>query len=316
MPSNTASSSSKRRVLAIGNLLFVGFVGVTGAKQLDPTRFLLGSPDFSTVETTQRYQADIGSTVWRQTRWMLTDKDADRHLQNEITFESACNFLSGAVYGESDGGIVCACTASTLTLRCETPNPVCDELLWTGICASFSMEIVFTEELVPVLSDTCVEFSGNIDPSGPFRDGCVSTSYGSNGTSVDSCTATFDDATGVPTNCTSCRGCTGINNVSGEDVGFTLDCTNIYPGAVTHGCYVSTGTTAEEHHGTTTKEASALFPAVEIASTGGNGTAGNGTSGGGTSNSLGTSGSSARAAVTATVASALAVSTLSSLVWS
>jgi hypothetical protein len=324
MLSITASPWPKLLVLAIGSLLVVGLVqgDPTGSNQLDPARILLGSPpDSSAVEAAPRFQADVASTVQRQIRGLLAgDGDANgRHLQDEWTFEGACNFIAGMVYEESDGGIACTCTTSTLTIRCETPNPVCDEVLWSGVCASFSMEIAFTQDLVPTSSETCVDFSGSIDPSGPFRDGCVSASYGANGTTVESCAAAFDDANGVPTNCTSCRGCTGGDVATSrhdgggegdEDVGFSLDCSNIYPGAVTDGCYVSAASSTGEEMGMTAEEASALFPAVETSSsTGGGNGATTGAGGGGGGASAGTSGAVARTLTASAMASA------SALVW-
>jgi hypothetical protein len=213
----------------------------------------------------------------------------------QLTFDDVCSFLVDFINQGSEGAIVCSCDAVSNTLSCLTPAPICEDT-FTNICASLALNITFLDNFGADTMGVCVNYTGVSDPSGPFRDGCVSADFADDGTTVDSCVAQFDDASGVRTNCTTCTGCGNVTT----GAGFSLDCSNLYPGATTSGCYTTGGTA---------QQASALFPAAQEfeagnstngsstsngggGSGGGDGTFGNGTITDGGSNGGGTNGGS------------------------
>jgi hypothetical protein len=267
-----------------------------------PTSSSSSAAAVAVVEPTQRLLSGAGSAILREVLEILAKHATDnrnngeptllalrqgRYLQedapDELTFDDVCGFLTGIINEGSEGAIVCTCTSDTSTLRCDTPadRPVCDGSFGTGICASLTMSITFLENFGVDEFTVGVNFTGVTDPSGPLRDGVVTAYFADDGTTLESCTATFDDENGVPTNCTSCYGCpddpsTGGTSEAAGYLGFTLDCSNIYPGASTSGCYGVGGTV---------EEATALFPGSEngggSGGSGGNGTFTNSTGGDG-----------------------------------
>jgi hypothetical protein len=267
---------------------------------LDVRRYLLlESPSgpaaaaVTVVEPAQRLLSGAGSAVRREVLDILARHSAtmggapalrQRRVQQdppeELTFDDVCAFLTGIINEGAEGAIVCTCTSSTSTLYCGTPDgqPVCDNgSFGTGICASLAMSITFLDNFGVDEFTVGVNYTGVDDPSGPLRDGVVTADFAEDGTTLASCRATFDDASGVPTDCLSCYGCndTGTSAAAGY-LGFALDCSNIYPGATTSGCYGVGGTV---------EQATALFPGADNgggSGGGGNGTATNSTGGGGT----------------------------------
>jgi hypothetical protein len=136
--------------------------------------------------------------------------------------------------------LACDCLSGTRTVHCETPEPVCDE---SGFCTSMIIDQTISEDLTWLESEiVCLNFTGN-NASGPYRDGCRTTSYGivPNPTfptlKIESCTAVFASLQGVQTNCTTCRGC--IDDELGR-FGVEVDCSNLYPNATTDGCIATT----------------------------------------------------------------------------
>jgi hypothetical protein len=295
------SSRSARLLLLLAGLGVNGTAGAGSAilleedsghdrPPLDVRRYLLlESPSgpaaaaVTVVEPAQRLLSGAGSAVRREVLDILARHSAtmggapalrQRRVQQdppeELTFDDVCAFLTGIINEGAEGAIVCTCTSSTSTLYCGTPadQPVCDNgSFGTGICASLAMSITFLDNFGVDEFTVGVNYTGVDDPSGPLRDGVVTADFAEDGTTLASCRATFDDASGVPTDCLSCYGCndTGTSAAAGY-LGFALDCSNIYPGATTSGCYGVGGTV---------EQATALFPGADNG--GGSGGSGNGT---------------------------------------
>jgi hypothetical protein len=250
------------------------------------------------IEPSRRFLTDFESTVRREVHGFKSTSSIDsispannyhHHLRSlqtqELTFDDVCSFLVDFINQGSEGAIVCSCDSVSNTLSCLTPAPICEDT-FTNICASLALNITFLDNFGADKMGVCVNYTGVSDPSGPFRDGCVSADFADDGTTVDSCVAQFDDANGVRTNCTTCTGCGNVTT----GAGFSLDCSNLYPGATTSGCYTTGGTA---------QQASALFPAAQEYTTngtssggGGDGTFGNGTITDGGSNGGGSNGGS------------------------
>lgn len=246
-----------------------------------------------------------GTTPHRHAQLRALQTDAggggDSGSDSGVTFDQVCGLIEQVLGGGSELGnatqawINCTCDSSTNTLSCYTPQYICpnitdvvvadmedDELPDSGldVCASILFEVSFLEDLSGINNlKVCVDYEGAKDPAGPFRDGCVSATMKSDGTTIDTCKGEFDDASGTLTTCNSCGACSGSGSGSGDGsqsggIGFQLDCSNIYPNATTNGCFGLDGSAEEKTF---------LFPAAENGGTG-SGTATDGGNGGGTTN--------------------------------
>jgi hypothetical protein len=300
-PLASASSESEATTSALHPMRFLD-AATTTSTTTTPSSPLLTSSTI-VIEPSRRFLTDFESTVRREIHgFKSTSSSIDnyhllRSLQTQqLTFDDVCSFLVDFINQGSEGAIVCSCDSVSNTLSCLTPAPICEDT-FTNICASLSLNITFLDNFGADKMGVCVNYTGVSDPSGPFRDGCVSADFADDGTTVDSCVAQFDDASGVRTNCTTCTGCGNVTT----GAGFSLDCSNLYPGATTSGCYTTGGTA---------QQASALFPAAQEfeagnstnsstsngggsgGSSGGDGTFGNGTIADGGSNGGGTNGGS------------------------
>jgi hypothetical protein len=135
------------------------------------------------------------------------------------TFADSCAYLENSF---EQGGFTCECGTSTLT--CQLPS-TCES---NGACANVDMTMTFSDELAVETVDICIKYTS--DPTGDYQDACVSMTYGSDMSSVESCSVQIEDASGALATCNTCEPCDGMG------AAVNVDCSNIIPGATTGGC--------------------------------------------------------------------------------
>jgi hypothetical protein len=148
-----------------------------------------------------------------------SNQPALRRGRDLQTFADSCAYLESNF---EQGGFACECGTSTLT--CQLPS-TCESV---SACATVDMTMTFSDELAMEAVSICIEYTS--DPTGDYQNACVSMTYGSDMTTVESCSVQLEDESGALATCTTCEPCDGM----GATV--NVDCSNIVPGATTGGC--------------------------------------------------------------------------------
>jgi hypothetical protein len=137
-----------------------------------------------------------------------------RELQS---FAESCSQLESAF---EQTGFTCDCGSDALTCQIQS---VCEN----NVCATVDMKLTYGNDKTSV--QVCITYTS--DPTGKYKDACVSMSFSSDMVTVESCSVQLEDASGALATCTTCEPCDGTGAV------VSVDCSNIIPGAGTNGCF-------------------------------------------------------------------------------
>ena len=147
---------------------------------------------------------------------LMTQKNMQRHLQNEADFDTLCQMATSEA-----PGAICTCDFASLTIGCESTAPLCEN----GVCFETKTSLVLTEDLADLAkTSACVDFISGA-PSG-LESGCFDI---------------FLEA-GVPTDCdmffggVQCNECRVCSSDAFGNGSLDLDCANIRSFADTNGC--------------------------------------------------------------------------------
>jgi hypothetical protein len=105
-------------------------------------------------------------------------------------------------------------------MTCQLPS-TCDTV---GTCATVDLTLAFTDQLTMESVNVCIKYTS--DPTGTLRDLCVSYSYGSDASTIESCSVQLEDGSGALTACSRCEPCDSFG------ASISVDCSNIIPDAV------------------------------------------------------------------------------------